>query len=134
MPDASYYREQYNDKKAEAKACEKCLRELRKIASNVSDALDDEVRAVNRELSDLKQSIPGAVRHQRSFERLARTVQSAEERSALYDSTLRASHSALEREIQRLETRKERAERDRDDAYQRYQDSKKEAGSWFFGF
>ncbi len=134
MPDASYYKSKYNDKKAEVKACEKSLKELRKIASNISDGLDDEVRAVNRELSDLKRSVSGAVRHQRSFERLTRTLEGAEERSALYDSTLRASYSGLEAEIERMEAKKERAERERDDAYQNYQDSKKESGGWFFGF
>jgi len=132
MANSSYYYNQYKKYKAQASNYDKNIQTLTKIKDNLTNNFYDEQSNVNKELSDLKDDLNKAVRHDSSFLTIASGCESYKEKSSTADSDLNNVIIALENEIAALNGKKTTAEQNRDAQYQSYSTKKQEERqAWF---
>ena len=64
---SSYYLKLYKEEKDKAKKYEKWIKQLQTIQQNAAGGLDDEIRNVNREITELCNDLKNAVKHDQVF-------------------------------------------------------------------
>ena len=64
---SSYYLKLYKEEKDKAKKYEKWIKQLQTIRQNAAGGLDDEIRNVNREITELCNDLKNAVKHDQVF-------------------------------------------------------------------
>lgn len=126
MASSGYYYNLYKQKKNVAKSYEDDISDLRKALNNLTDTMNDEIRAVNNELEDLKSDLNKAVRHNAKFTSRANAVTSEKEKAVTADPNLSVAVRELEEEISRLNGLKTTAINDRDYYYRKYKEKKEE--------
>ena len=126
MASSSYYYNLYKQKKNDVKSYEGDLKDIQKALDNLTDTMNDEIRAINNELEDLKSDLNKSVRHNSTFTSRANTVTTEKEKTVTADSHLSIAIRELQEEISRLNSLRLQAITDRDDYYQKYKDKKEE--------
>lgn len=126
MASSSYYHNLYKQKKNVAKSYEDDIGDLRKALNNLTDTMNDEIRAVNNELEDLKSDLNKAIRHNSKFTSRANAVTSEKEKAVTADPNLSVAVRELEEEISRLSGLRTTAINDRDYYYRKYKEKKEE--------
>lgn len=126
MASSSYYYSLYKQKKDAVKSYEDDIGVLKKVSSNLTDTMGDEIRAVNNELEDLKSDLNKAIRHNASFTSRANAVTDEKEETVTADPHLSIAVRELEEEISRLDGLKTTAINERDYYYRKYKEKKEE--------
>ena len=124
MASSSYYYNLYKQKKNAVKSYDDDIDDLRKALSNLTDTMNDEIRAVNNELEDLKADLNKSIRHNSKFTSRANAVTS--EKAVTADPNLSVAVRELEEEISRLNGLRTTAINDREYYYQKYKEKKEE--------
>lgn len=125
MASSSYYYNLYKQKKSAVKSYDD-IGDLRKALNNLTDTMNDEIRAVNNELEDLKSDLNKAIRHNAKFTSRANAVTSEKEKAVTADPNLSVVVRELEEEISRLSGLRTTAINDRDYYYRKYKEKKEE--------
>lgn len=125
MASSSYYYNLYKQKKNAVKSYDDDIDDLRKALSNLTDTMNDEIRAVNNELEDLKADLNKSIRHNSKFTSRANAVTSEKEKAVTADPNLSVAVRELEEEISRLNGLRTTAINDREYYYQKYKGKKK---------
>lgn len=126
MANSSYYYNLYKQKRNAVKSYDDDIDDLRKALSNLTDTMNDEIRAVNNELEDLKADLNKSIRHNSKFTSRANAVTSEKEKAVTADPNLSAAIRELEEEITRLNGLRTTAINDREYYYQKYKGKKEE--------
>lgn len=126
MANSSYYYNLYKQKKNAVKSYDGDIADLRKALNNLTDTMNDEIRAINNELEDLKSDLNKAIRHNATFTSRANAVTVEKEKAVTADASLSIVVSELEEEISRLNGLRTEAISDRDYYYRKYQEKKEE--------
>lgn len=126
MASSSYYYNLYKQKKNAVKSYDDDIGDLRKALSNLTDTMNDEIRAVNNELEDLKTDLNKSIRHNSKFTSCANAVTSEKEKSVTADQNLSVAVRELEEEISSLNGLRTTAINDREYYYQKYKGKKEE--------
>lgn len=126
MADSGYYYNRYWQKKKEVNSYEGDLNDLRKALSNLTDTMNDEIRAINNELEDLKSDLNKGVRHNARFTTRANAVTAEKEKVVTADAQLSIVVRELQEEISRVNNLKNSAVNDRDYYYRKYKEKKEE--------
>ncbi len=126
MASSSYYYNLYKQKKNAVKSYDDDIDDLRKALSNLTDTMNDEIRAVNNELEDLKADLNKSIRHNSKFTSRANAVTSEKEKAVTADPNLSVAVRELEEEISRLNGLRTTAINDREYYYQKYKGKKEE--------
>ena len=126
MASSSYYYNLYKQKKNAVKSYDDDIDDLRKALSNLTDTMNDEIRAVNNELEDLKADLNKSIRHNSKFTSRANAVTSEKEKAVTADTNLSVAVRELEEEISRLNGIRTTAINDREYYYQKYKGKKEE--------
>lgn len=126
MASSSYYYNLYKQKKNAVKSYDDDIDDLRKALSNLTDTMNDEIRAVNNELEDLKADLNKSIRHNSKFTSRANAVTSEKEKAVTADPNLSVAVRELEEEISRLNGLRTTAINDREYYYQKYKEKKEE--------
>lgn len=126
MASSSYYYNLYKQKKNAVKSYDDDIDDLRKALSNLTDTMNDEIRAVNNELEDLKADLNKSIRHNSKFTSRANAVTSEKEKAVTADPNLSVTVRELEEEISRLNGLRTTAINDREYYYQKYKGKKEE--------
>lgn len=126
MASSSYYYNLYKQKKSAVKSYDDDIGDLRKALNNLTDTMNDEIRAVNNELEDLKSDLNKAIRHNAKFTSRANVVTSEKEKAVTADPNLSVAVRELEEEISRLSGLRTTAINDRDYYYRKYKEKKEE--------
>lgn len=129
MASSSYYYNLYKQKKNAVRSYDDDIGDLRKALNNLTDTMNDEIRAVNNELEDLKSDLNKAIRHNAKFTSRANAVTSEKEKAVTADSNLSVAVRELEEEISRLGRLRTTAINDRDYYYRKYKEKKEEEQS-----
>lgn len=122
---SSYYLKLYKEEKDKAKKYEKWIKQLQTIRQNAAGGLDDEIRNVNREITELYDDLKSAVKHDQVFASEAYEIGSSTEAGAGSDRYLRGTQSELDEEIRDLSRKKDDAERRSSEYYNRYEQEKR---------
>ena len=126
MASSSYYYNLYKQKKNAVKSYDDDIDDLRKALSNLTDTMNDEIRAVNNELEDLKADLNKSIRHNSKFTSRANAVTSEKEKAVTADPNLSVAVRELEEEMSRLNGLRTTAINDREYYYQKYKGKKEE--------
>ena len=126
MADSSYYHNLYKEKKKDANKYEGNIKDLQKVLGNLSGDMNDEIRAVNNEIDDLKADLDKSVRHDAVFTKSANDIVAQKEEVISLDALLSVAVSELEEEIWRVTKLKDDAIRDRDYYWNKYEQKKAE--------
>lgn len=126
MASSSYYYNLYKQKKSAVKSYDGDLKDLQKALDNLTDTMNDEIRAINNELEDLKSDLNKSVRHNSKFTSRANAVTAEKEKTVTADPHLRIAVRELQEEISRINRLRSQAITDRDYYYQKYKDKKEE--------
>lgn len=126
MASSSYYYNLYKQKKSAVKSYDGDLKDLQKALDNLIDTMNDEIRAINNELEDLKSDLNKSVRHNSKFTSRANAVTSEKEKTVTADPHLSIAVRELQEEISRINGLRSQAITDRDYYYQKYKDKKEE--------
>lgn len=132
MLSSSYYYDRYKEKKKDVKSYDEDLKKLRKALDNLTGTMNDEIRAINTELEDLKSDLNKSIRHNSNFTSYANAVTEEKETTVSSDSYLSTAISELEEAISQIDRKRTQAITDRDDYYQKYQDEKENERREFF--
>lgn len=126
MASSSYYYNLYKQKKSAVKSYDGDLKDLQKALDNLTDTMNDEIRAINNELEDLKSDLNKSVRHNSKFTSRANAVTAEKEKTVTADPHLSIAARELQEEISRINRLRSQAITDRDYYYQKYKDKKEE--------
>ena len=126
MASSSYYYNLYKQKKSAVKSYDGDLKDLQKALDNLTDTMNDEIRAINNELEDLKSDLNKSVRHNSKFTSRANAVTAEKEKTVTADPHLSIAVRELQEEISRINRLRSQAITDRDYYYQKYKDKKEE--------
>lgn len=126
MANSSYYYNLYKQKKNAVESYDYDLKDLRKVLSNLTDTMNDEIRAINNELNDLKSDLNMSIRHNSKFTSRVNAVTSEKEKAVTADSNLSVAVRELEEEISRLNGLRTTAINDRDYYYRKYKEKKEQ--------
>lgn len=126
MASSSYYYNLYKQKKSAVKSFDGDLKDLQKALDNLTDTMNDEIRAINNELEDLKSDLNKSVRHNSKFTSRANAVTAEKEKTVTADPHLSIAVRELQEEISRINRLRSQAITDRDYYYQKYKDKKEE--------
>lgn len=126
MASSSYYYNLYKQKKSAVKSYDDDIGDLRKALNNLTDTMNDEIRAVNNELGDLKSDLNKSVRHNSKFTSRANAVTAEKEKTVTADPHLSIAVRELQEEISQINGLRSQAITDRDYYYQKYKDKKEE--------
>lgn len=126
MAGSSYYYNLYKQKKSAVKSYDGDLKDLQKALDNLTDTMNDEIRAINNELEDLKSDLNKSVRHNSKFTSRANAVTAEKEKTVTADPHLSIAVRELQEEISRINRLRSQAITDRDYYYQKYKDKKEE--------
>lgn len=126
MASSSYYYNLYKQKKSAVKSYDGDLKVLQKALDNLTDTMNDEIRAINNELEDLKSDLNKSVRHNSKFTSRANAVTAEKEKTVTADPHLSIAVRELQEEISRINGLRSQAITDRDYYYQKYKDKKEE--------
>lgn len=126
MANKNYYYNLYKQKRNAVKSYDNELADLRKILSNLTDTMSDEIRDINNELEDLKSDLLKSIRHNNTFTSRANIVTAEKEKAVTADPNLRIAVNMLEDEITRLNNLRTTAINERDNYYSRYTEKKEE--------
>ena len=96
MANSSYYYNLYKQKKNAVKSYDGDIADLRKALNNLTDTMNDEIRAINNELEDLKSDLNKAIRHNATFTSRANAVTVEKEKAVTADASLSIVVSELE--------------------------------------
>ncbi len=132
MADSSYYYNLYKKKRDAVKSYDGDLKDINKALSNLTDKMGDEIRAVNRELEDLKSDLNKSVRHNSSFTSCANGLTAEKEKAVTADALLRVAVSELQEEISRINGLRNTAVDDRDYYYRKYKEKKEQEREEFW--
>lgn len=94
---SSYYLKLYKEEKDKAKKYEKWIKQLQTIRQNAAGGLDDEIRNVNREITELCNDLKNAVKHDQVFASEVYEIGSNTEAGSGSDRYLRGTQSELMR-------------------------------------
>ena len=133
MASSSYYYNLYTQKKKAVNSYDGDLKDLRKVLSNLTDTMSDEIQAVNNELEDLKSDLNKSIRHNSSFTSRANAFSSEKEKAVTADPILSVAVRELQEEISRVNGLKNQAVSDRDYYYQQYKIKKEEESKALLG-
>ena len=122
---SSYYLKLYKEEKDKAKKYEKWIKQLQTIRQNAAGGLDDEIRNVNREITELCNDLKNAVKHDQVFASEVYEIGSNTEAGSGGDRYLRGTQSELDEEIRDLARKKDDAERNSSEYYNRYEQEKR---------
>lgn len=122
---SSYYLKLYKEEKDKAKKYEKWIKQLQTIRQNAAGGLDDEIRNVNREITELCNDLKNAVKHDQVFASEVYEIGSNTEAGSGSDRYLRGTQSELDEEIRDLARKKDDAERNSSEYYNRYEQEKR---------
>lgn len=126
MASSSYYYNLYKQKKSAVKSYDGDLKDLQKALDNLTDTMNDEIRAINNELEDLKSDLNKSVRHNSKFTSRANAVTAEKEKTVTADPHLSIAVRELQEEISRINRLRSQAITDRDYYYQKYKGKKEE--------
>lgn len=126
MASSDYYYNLYRTKKKEANKYEGDEKDLQKILGNLTGEMNDEIRAINNEINDLKDDLDKSVRHNAAFTKGANDVAAQKEVGVTLDTSLSVAVSELEEEIRRVNGLNNNAIRDRDYYWNKYEEKKAE--------
>lgn len=126
MASSSYYYNLYKQKKSAVKSYDGDLKDLQKALDNLTDTMNDEIRAINNELEDLKSDLNKSVRHNSKFTSRANAVTAEKEKTVTADPHLSIAVREIQEEISRINRLRSQAITDRDYYYQKYKDKKEE--------
>lgn len=126
MASSSYYYNLYKQKKSAVKSYDGDLKDIQKALDNLTDTMNDEIRAINNELEDLKSDLNKSVRHNSKFTSRANAVTAEKEKTVTADPHLSIAVRELQEEISRINRLRSQAITDRDYYYQKYKDKKEE--------
>ena len=107
---SSYYLKLYKEEKDKAKKYEKWIKQLQTIRQNAAGGLDDEIRNVNREITELCNDLKNAVKHDQVFASEVYEIGSNTEAGSGSDRYLRGTQSELDEEIRDLARKKDDAD------------------------
>ncbi len=102
------------------------MKDLQKALDNLTDTMNDEIRAINNELEDLKSDLNKSVRHNSKFTSRVNAVTAEKEKTVTADPHLSIAVRELQEEISRINGLRSQAITDRDYYYQKYKDKKEE--------
>ena len=122
---SSYYLKLYKEEKDKAKKYEKWIKQLQTIRQNAAGGLDDEIRNVKREITQLCNYLKKAVKHDQVFASEVYEFGSNTEAGSGSDRYLRGTQSELDEEIRDLARKKDDAERNSSEYYNRYEQEKR---------
>ncbi len=122
---SSYYLKLYKEEKDKAKKYEKWIKQLQTIRQNAAGGLDDEIRNVNREITELCNDLKNAVKHDQVFASEVYEIGSNTEAGSGSDRYLRGVQSELDEEIRNLGRKKDEAERRSSEYYSKYEQEKR---------
>lgn len=122
---SSYYYKLYKEEQEKAKKFDKWIRQLQPIRQNASGGLDDEIRAVNKEIAGLYDSLKNAVKHDQVFASEAYEIGSSTEAGSGSDRYLRGTQTSIDEEIRSLGRKKDEAERKSAEYYRKYEEEKR---------
>ncbi len=126
MASSSYYYNLYTQQKNKVNSYNANLKALRKVLSNLTDTMSDEIRAVNNELDDLTSELKKGVRHNSRFTSRADAFATEKEKAVTADSLLRVAVQGLQDEISRINGLVNQSIANRDQYYQQYKNKKEE--------
>lgn len=126
MSDSNYYYKLYKEKKKEASSYEGDLKDLKKILSNLTDRMSDEIRNINDELEALKSDLDKSARHNSQFDKNANAATADREKVVTADVHLKNVVRELNEEISRVGKLKSQAESDSAYYYNMYEQKKRE--------
>lgn len=121
---SSYFLKLYKEEKDKAKKYEKWIKQLQTIRQNAAGGLDDEIRNVNREITELCDDLKSAVKHDQVFASEVYEIGSSTEAGSGSDRYLRSTQSELDEEIRDLSRKKDEAERSSSEYYNMYKQEK----------
>ena len=98
---------------------------MQTIRQNAAGGLDDEIRNVNREITELCNDLKNAVKHDQVFASEVYEIGSNTEAGSGSDRYLRGTQSELDEEIRDLARKKDDAERNSSEYYNRYEQEKR---------
>ena len=126
MASSSYYYNLYKQKKKEVSSYDGDIKELNKVLSNLTDTMNDEIRAINAELDDLKSDLNKSIRHNATFTSRANGTTSEKEKAVTADSRLSRVVQEIEEEITRVNGLRTTAVNDRGYYWNQYERKKEE--------
>jgi len=126
MASSGYYYNLYRQKKNAVDSYEGDLKDLRKILSNLTDTMGDEIGAVNNKLDALKSSLNKSIRHNSKFTSCANAVTSEKEKTVSADPNLSVAVRELGEEIARINGLKNTDINNRDYYYRKYKEKKEQ--------
>lgn len=132
MADSSYYYNLYKQKRDDVKSYDEDIRELNKVLGNLTNTMDDEIRAVNQGFEELKSDLNISVRHNARYTAQANSITSEKEKVVTADPLLSIAVRGLEEEISRVSGLKNTSINDRDYYYLKYKEKKEEERKAFW--
>jgi len=124
MADSSYYKDKYKQNEKKVKEYKENIKDLEEINRRINNNFSDEQNAVNRELTDLKEDLEKAVRHDSRFGTNVNNATKDREKSSFSDSNLDSAVTSLENEIRDLENKKRQEEDNQRENQRKYKEKK----------
>lgn len=123
---SSYYYGLFKQKKKEAEMYEKWIKQLQPIKTEIENNLDDKVVDVNNNIQSLVTELESAVRHSTIFDTSVQNVEDSKEACGYSDSHRSTASSSITSEIRSLSNKKDEAERQSQDYYNKYEEAKRQ--------
>lgn len=126
MANSSYYYNLYRQKKNEVSSYDGDIKDLQSALRNLTDTMNDEIRAINVELDDLKSDLNKSIRHNAKFTSKANDITLGKEKTVTADALLSIVVCEIEEEISRVNGLRTTAINDRGYYWNKYQEKKEE--------